>query len=164
MKITILTKIKRNDDYAITIPIPQIGVDKNKNLWYCLIKGYNTNDEYRREDYDANWNYIHRKNREREHNTNKRISKYQSRVTINNETFHFNKRIVEGKITRNEIIQTIRTPLLKTKIKKDLLGRPSYKILGDQILIAINPKTNRLLTVRRIGEKRFRQYLKNANK
>ena len=56
-------------------------------------------------------------------------------------------------------------PLLKTKTKKDIFGRPAYKRFSlNRILSVINPFNKNVCSVRRFHDKELRKDMKKYGK
>ena len=76
-------------------------------------------------------------------------------------TAHPFDRMLERNISFKDITDTIKNTLHTTEIKVDEFGRPSYKIVGKNATVIINPETNTLITTYKTtsNAKRLKQIL-----
>ena len=71
-------------------------------------------------------------------------------------SLHSVQRMNERGITQGALHTNLHTKAIKTKVKRDNFGRPSYnRISQNKIVASINPKNNTVTTVRRMSTKNF---------
>ena len=76
-------------------------------------------------------------------------------------TIHAVKQMRERNITKGALHTNLHTKAIKTQVKYDNRGWPSYKkISQNQIVSAINPKNNNVVSVWHIDKNRYNRYVK----
>ncbi|MBR2505805.1 MAG: hypothetical protein IKB70_02530 [Bacilli bacterium] len=71
-------------------------------------------------------------------------------------SIHSVQRMNQRGITQGALHTNLHTKAIKTRVKRDNLGRPSYnRISQNKIVSSINPKNNTVTTVRRMHTKKF---------
>lgn len=79
-------------------------------------------------------------------------------IKIESVSLHAVERMAERGISTSDIISTLETPYKVNDVKRDSLGRPSVRLVGDKCEFAINPETGNLLSVNPTNHKVKRQY------
>ena len=74
-------------------------------------------------------------------------------TTINEVGDHVIDRIVERDLDINDIADAINNPLKITPTKTDDLGRKSYRAIGENATVVINPETGKISTAWRTSRK-----------
>jgi hypothetical protein len=72
--------------------------------------------------------------------------------TIKSTGTHAVERAIERKITPEDIKETLEKAWGITPVKVDAKGRPSIKLFGDNAVVAINPDTDKIVTLWKKGE------------
>ena len=71
---------------------------------------------------------------------------------------HMGDRLIEREIAIKDVKDTIVNPQFQSDVKVDELGRSSYKIIGKNATITVNPSTSVVTTVWKTGTKTRKKY------
>jgi len=62
-------------------------------------------------------------------------------------TTHSLNQKINRQVKRADELDAIRNPLKTTDVKIDSQGRPSQRLIGEKATVAINPETNKIVSV-----------------
>lgn len=79
-------------------------------------------------------------------------------------TDHVRLKMDERAVSLEAVIDADTEPLHRTPIIVDEFGRPSYKQIGKDATIVVNPETNSIISVWRTGKRDRRRYESNGNR
>ena len=71
---------------------------------------------------------------------------------------HINARMLQRKISHDDIIDAIKKPLKIKSEKIDKFGRSSQVYIGKRVTVVVNPKTGKLITAYPTGSKMIKKY------